>query len=192
MHRKRYAFRPDASLLESKLLLSLTATPGVGVGNPAEVSTLLAAKGQHQQTNTLQGRYSAGQDMRAADAPLDVKLTGTGQVKDLGRTQLSGSLQLGGFRMPGNDVTGTVKLSNARGTVTLQLNGLGGNGQVPGATLNLSASVVSGTGAYKNFRRIGTATVIFGPDTVQAKSTGANSAIGGTLTIKLNLNPPVR
>lgn len=193
MPRKALAFRPEPSPLESKALLSLATTSFPMGGGGAEVSTLAAAASRTstQATNTLKGHYFAAEDNRAADGPLDAKLDGTGKVRGLGLVTLSGSLQFGGFMMAGQpDINGTVTLTNAKGSVTLRLTGRGGNGQIPGETFTLTASVVKGTGSYANFRRIGTATAQFGPNTVQ--SIAAPSPIGGTLTLKLNLRPPVR
>ena len=63
-------------------------------------------------TNTVKGNYFAPEDNRAADAPLQVRLNGTGRVNGLGKVKLSGSLALGGFRMAGSDdVNGTLTLS---------------------------------------------------------------------------------
>lgn len=191
MYRKASSFRPESLQLESKVLLSLTAMPGTG--NPAEVTILSAtARGASSRSaSTIQGHYFAAEDGRAADAPLDVKVDGTGKVRGLGTASLSGSIQFGGFLVSGQpDINGIVTLSNARGSITLKLTGRGGQGEIPGETFSLTASVVRGTGAFENFRRIGTATARFGPNTVQ--SIAAPSPIGGTLTLSLNLRPPVR
>ena len=180
MIRHPRAFRPEATSLEPKLLLS--------VAQPlAQVTTLAATA---QAANTVMGHYFAPKDMRAADAPLDANLDGSGKVDHLGRAKLTGSLQFGGLRTPGPDITGRVTLTNARGSVTLQLVGTGGNGPVADTTFALQASVVKGTGAYKNFRQIGTATVQFGPNL--ARSIIAPSPIGGNMTIQFHLKPPVR
>src|SRR3954454_711837 len=105
MNRKSRNFQPHAAELESRLLQSLTATP-----RSAEVSILSARSGTAPAvaiTNTVQGRYFAAEDNRAADAPLHVQLNGNGRVNGIGRAKLSGSLDLGGFRVAGSqDVSG--------------------------------------------------------------------------------------
>src|SRR3954454_20614042 len=130
MNRKSRNFQPHAAELESRLLQSLTATP-----QTAEVSILSQRSGTTPAaaiTNTVQGRYFAAEDNRAADAPLHVQLNGNGRVNGIGRAKLSGALDLGGFRLTGSqDVNGTLTLSNARGTVRLQLTGPGGFNEVP-------------------------------------------------------------
>ena len=70
------------------------------------------------------------------------------------------------------------------------LTGSGGNGEIPGHRFALDASIVRGTGAYKNLRRIGTATAQFGPNTTVSITTP--NPIGGVLTLNLSLRPPVR
>lgn len=193
MRRKPYSFRPESIPLESKVLLSLAASPAPQTGDPAEVTTLATTTlgASTQANNAIKGQYFAAEDNRAADAPLDVKLDGDGKVRGLGSVELSGSIQFGGFLMANQpDINGTVTLTNAKGSVTLRLTGRGGHGEVADSTFNLTASVVKGTGAYKNFRRIGTATAKFGPNTVQ--SIAAPSPIGGKLTLSFNLRPPIR
>ena len=189
MHGKNQAFRPQATELESKLLLSLTSTPPPPT---AEVSILSSGRAALPvTTGAIAGRYFAAEDNRAADAPLHVLLNGTGRVAGLGRVKLAGSLDLGGFRRTGsNDVTGTLTLSNARGTVTLRLTGSGGFAEVPNGQFVTAASIVRGTGAFANVRRIGTVTVNFGENLV--RSIQAPSPIGGAMTITLSLRPPTR
>jgi hypothetical protein len=193
MHRKACTYRPEISQLESKVLFSLTATAIAVSGNPADVAIRLAVTptALTRPTNVLTGHYFATEDGRLADAPLDAKLDGTGKVRGLGLTSLSGSLQFGGFGIAGQpDINGTITLTNAKGSVTLRLTGRGGNGEIPDATFTLKASVVNGTGCFSNVRRIGTATAHFGPNNVA--SFAAPCPIGGALTVKLRLSPPMR
>lgn len=191
MMRKPRAYRPDATPLESRLVMSLTASPLHGISDPAEIR-LLASTAASRPVNRIEGQYFAPEDMRAADGPLNVKMMGAGRVLGMGRARLAGSLLMGGFRADGHDISGTMTLTNAKGSVTLELHGSGGNGQVPGRRFILTASVTEGTGAYTSFRRIGSATVHFGQDSVMSKSSGSNSAIGGGLRIKLDFRPPMR
>lgn len=116
-------------------------------------------------TNTVKGRYFAAEDNWAADAPLHAQLNGNGRVNGIGRAKLSGSLDLGGFRVVGTqDVSGTLTLSNARGAVTLQLTGPGGFHEVPNGRYVTIVSSIKGTGAYAGFQRSGTVTFRFGED----------------------------
>jgi hypothetical protein len=142
-------------------------------------------------TNTVKGRYFAAEDNRAADAPLHVQLNGNGRVNGIGRAKLSGSLDLGGFRVAGSqDVSGTLTLSNARETVSLRLTGSGGFAEVPNGQFVTNVSVVKGTGADRGFQRDGTVTFQFGEN--QVRSIKAPSPIGGTMTVTLSLKPLVK
>lgn len=182
MERKTRAFRPQATTLEFKRLLSLTATPAP---ETAEVSILTERSGTTPAavvTSTVRGRYAAGEDNRAADAPLHVRLNGNGRVDGIGRARLSGALDLGGFRVTGSqDVSGTLVLSNARGSVRLQLAGSGGFNPVPNGRFVTTVSSVKGTGAYAGFQRTGTVLFQFGP----ARS------MRGAVTVTLSLKPLV-
>ena len=81
-------------------------------------------------------------------------------------------------------------LRNARGSITVRLTGSGGNSQIPDARFRLDASIVGGTGSYANLRGIGTANAQFGENTIRCIT--APCPIGGTLTLQLNLRPPIR
>lgn len=176
MKRTSQAFRPGASALEPRALL-----------NAAEITSL--AVGMPRLSGRIVGRYQAGQDNRAADAPLRVSLNGNGPL--LGRSRMTGMLGFGGFRLAGlADVNGSLTLSNARGSIRIQLSGMGGFEQVPGNRFTLDASIVSGTGAYTNLRGIGTAVVAFGGKANRADPTPG--PVGGPLAIALNLQPPIR
>lgn len=195
MPRKSQAFHPGVSLLESKLLLSSMRS------GPAEVAPLFNAGPRGM--NNLAGQYLSVEVPRSMDFPQEATINARGLVQGLGRTRLSGSLALGGFRATNQDATGTVTLSTPRGTMTVRLSGTGGNDWAPGSTLNLTAAVESGTGAYKNVRRIGTATVSFGtgitqkgvpvsPGSFLAQITDHVDETRGSLTVRLNLEPPAR
>lgn len=188
---KRKAFQPQAAELESKLLLSYTGAPAPST---AEVSILADRSGSTPATaitNSVKGNYFAAEDNRAADAPLHVQLNGNGRVNGLGRAKLSGSLDLGGFRVAGmNDVGGTLTLSNGKGTVKLELSGAGGFNQVPNGTFVTNVTATSGTGAYRGFQRSGTVTFHFGES--QVRSIKSPSPIGGAMTVTLSLKPLVK
>ncbi|AGA27866.1 hypothetical protein [Singulisphaera acidiphila] len=189
MSQKSRAFRPAANSLESRITMSATTVRPL-VQN--EVTSLATTNRITATSGTLSGRYLAtDQDNRAADAPLQVNLDGSGKIQGLGRSTMTGVLNFGGFGLPNQpDLVGTVKISNAKGSITVQLSGSGGHSQIPNGRFALKASIVSGTGAYTNLRGIGTANALFGKNT--ARSITTPSPIGGTLTLALNLKPPIR
>ena len=208
MDRKPRNFQPQAAELESKVMLSVAAaTPPVD----AEVTTLAAEAGSTPApaegvlyttlstrsgattataiTDVVPGKYHAAQDNRAADAPYHVQFQGAGKVDTLGRAKLAGQLDLGGYRVAGTpQVTGTLTLSNARGSVKLALTGgSDGFGDVPNGKFVTTATVVKATGAYRGFQRAGTVTVDFGADQLPA-----TNAVGGPATVTLALKPLVK
>ena len=191
MKRKARAFLPQATALESRSMLSATATMAP---EAAEVSILSERSGTTAPvaiTNTIRGSYFAPEDNRAADVPLHVSLQGIGRVRGIGRAKLSGSLDLGGFRVPGQaDISGALTLTNARGTVTLRLTGSGGFAQVPDGRFVTSVSSVAGTGAYAGFHRKGAVTFLFGENEVRCIR--APCPIGGAMTVILGLKRSVK
>lgn len=206
MKRRTHQFRPETTPLEAKALLSVGApTPEVDRMAILSVGTAPPADGQAAITevrsgttpataitNTVRGRYLVpATDSRIADAPLRVRLAGAGSVDGLGRAALTGQLDLGGFRVAGTpDVTGSLTLVNARGTVKLQLAGTGGFQEVPNGRFVTDVTVTRSTGAYRGFQRTGTATLNFGPNTLRALHGVA--PLGGTVTVTLALKPLVK
>jgi hypothetical protein len=87
-------------------------------------------------------------------------------------------------------VSGTLTLTNAKGTVKLQLTGSGGSNEVPNGRFVTTVSAVKGTGAYAGFQREGTVIFQFGEN--QVRSIKAPSPIGGTMTVTLSLKPLVK
>src|SRR4051812_17186122 len=88
--------------LESKTLLS------VGVGRPA---VLAAAEVRAAQATpyggvavvgTVQGEYAIVEDNRPLDGPAVYQFTGSGQFGRLGRLDAAGTLNVGGFKLPGS------------------------------------------------------------------------------------------
>lgn len=176
MNRTSRAFRPGASALEPRALLSAAQVAVSAVGTP-------------RLSGRITGQYQGGQDNRAADAPLRVVLAGNGPV--LGRSRMTGMLAFGGYRLAGlADVNGSLTLTNGRGSIKIQLSGPGGFEPVSGNRFELDASIVSGTGAYTNVRGIGSAVVAFGGKANRADPTPG--PIGGQVAIVLNLQPPIR
>lgn len=174
MPAKPRLFAPDVLGLEARNLLSA-----------ATVSSLRAMT-KPLLSETLEGRYQTGQDNRAADAPLRVKLNGVGTADRSNR--VSGVLNLGGFRRAdAPDVSGTVTLTNPRGSIKLRVTGTGGNGPVAGSEIALNAGVLKGTGAFKNIQAVGPATLSFATDPVRQ-----GQASSGHARLALDLNSPVR
>jgi hypothetical protein len=164
----------------------------MSVATVPEVTILAAAKPVDVTSGTLTGKYIAtGEDLRAADAPYEVSLNGAGTIRGLGKVTMTGTLHFGGFRMPNQpDIIGNVTLTNAKGSINVQLTGSGGFRTIPNSRFALDASIVSGTGDYANLRGIGTANAVFGKNVLRSITTP--SPIGGSLTLKLNLKPPIR
>jgi hypothetical protein len=184
MPRNRHRFRPGADSLEAKASTS-AITPRV-------VSEIAAASNQRAINGKLTGGYiSTGEDLRPADGTLPVRLNAAGLLTRVGRVTLAGTLDFGGFGLRGSpDITGTVTLTNAAGSLTLRVTGTGGHGPIPGHVFVLNAAVVGGTGAYANVRGIGTVTARFGADTIRCIT--APCPIGGALSLTVNLRPPIR
>jgi hypothetical protein len=90
------------------------------------------------------------------DAGATLALEGSGRVTPLGQVHLSGTLHGTGFIQQGQ-AGGTIRLSNARGSVTLSLVGPTQNGFTPPQSGTYSFTVESGTGAYAH--SLGTGTV---------------------------------
>ena len=183
MGNKKCEIRPCVDNLEDRVAMS---------AGPAEVTLFSAATTRTTIAGSLSGRYLAtGQDNRPADQPFEVGVEAPGRLHGVGRVTMTGSLAFGGFGLRNQpDVTGTVTLTNVRGGATVRLTGFGGNGQIPNRRFGLNALIVSGTGAYTNLRGHGKVTALFGENIV--RSITAPSPIGGTLTLNLNLRPPVR
>ncbi|WP_165234492.1 hypothetical protein [Aquisphaera insulae] len=94
-----------------------------------------------------------------------MELTGSGRMKTLGKVSMTGSLRMGGFLIQGTpDPTGTITLTNRRGSVTIALSGDGLTGNSTGSGLRLTATVREGTGAYRNLRWSGAARLELGPN----------------------------
>ncbi|WP_435015375.1 hypothetical protein TA3x_002913 [Tundrisphaera sp. TA3] len=175
MKPKSKAFRPGVSGLEPRAMMSV-----------AEVAPLAATP--IVIAGRIQGRYQAGVDRRAADVPLRVNLNGNGNVQ--GPIKLVGSIDVGGFRPATSpQITGTVRLVNKRGSITLALTSQDSVGKIPKARIILDATVVGGTGIYSTIQGSGTASAAFAKSVLRAKSPTA--PVSGTATYSLNLNATV-
>ena len=89
--------------------------------------------------------------------------TGTGSVTPLGSDTLTGSLTTPGFILNGLE-KGSLTLTNSKGTVTISLSGPAVSPIAAATpTFKLTYAITGGTGAYKNLRGIGTATLALHP-----------------------------
>ncbi len=105
---------------------------------------------------------------------------------------MTGTLNFGGFRMANQpDISGTIKITNAKGSITIELSGSGAMARSPNARFALNALD----------RAAGPALLQppgnrHGQRLVRQKhacgSITTPSPIGGNLTLSLNLKPPIR
>jgi hypothetical protein len=158
-----HQFRPRLERLDDRDLPS--ATPGLIWTQAAQALHLLvpAVAGhagivQNHQL-ALQGTIT-GTWARAPGIP-DVGgqqgLAGTGTLKTLGTVAAMGTIHTPGFIRAGH-ATGTLTLTNARGTVTLQLTGPEQPGFSPPPN-SFTYQIVSGSGAYAGATGHGTVTL---------------------------------
>jgi hypothetical protein len=96
-------------------------------------------------------------DGAATDAGLSQALQGQGKVAPLGMVTISGSIQLPGSIANGRP-TGTVTLTNARGSVTLQLIGPV-QAELTATPSKFTYTVISGTGTYQGAKGSGHASL---------------------------------
>jgi hypothetical protein len=146
MATKRY-WRPEVEALEERTVLS------AGLRLAPVAPSPVAHSGHHnRQVLALDGSVSGTWQKRFTlpDTGGDQALTGGGKVAPLGQVRMRGELHTPGFIAQGQTV-GTITLTNAKGSVTVQLVGppqpgfsgppsmfhytiLGGTGQYAGAS----------------------------------------------------------
>ncbi len=190
MNRRKRTFQPSALSLEDR---ALTTVMTVGPMPLADVSAIRTATSSRPVVSgRLTGNYAAeGDDSRPSDRPWHFNVAGSGDLLGLGRVRMSGAIDFGGFLAPSvPSVRGTITLRNAQGSVTIRLTGGGGHGQVLEQRFALNASIVGGTGAYRNLRGIGSGRASFGPNTIFCITTPCPPK--GALTLQLDLRRPVR
>ena len=158
----------DVETLESRAFLSVTAAQShmsaadrisaIVVKLPFPIPTSFGLSGTATGTFT---RAVVNPDTGSTYA-----FTGTGKISPLGADAISGSIQTPGFILNGQD-TGTLTVSNTKGTVTVAVSGLAAS---PSATavpmLNLTYTVTGGSGAYKTLKGTGRVSVILKPITI--------------------------
>src|SRR5262249_55620756 len=99
-------------------------------------------------------------------------LHGSGQLTNFGRLRLTGTL-LGTGMLVDSPLTGTIRLANAQGSVTLQLEGPVSPGFTPPHSGAYRFTVQGGTGAYQHVVGTGTVNVTLGRGSFRMKFTGA-------------------
>lgn len=124
-----------------------------------------------------------------SDQPAEFRLRGSGDVQHMGRVSVRGKLTVGGFIAPGTPQSGTITLSNARGSVTLTIEGQLVNALDGSTTVN--AIVSKGTGRYANLRGLGDARLEFG-SVAQVMPPAGQAMPAGSFVLALNLAPPRR
>lgn len=141
----------------------------------------------------LRGKYTFPEiDPRPADAPREIGLDGRGVVQGMGLVRVRGSLYQGGFKPEGVPDSGFLVLHGRHGSVRLRLQGDFG-GLDPEQSATASVSVVAGTGAYRNLRAVGDATIQLGPNEVMCPMVvGYPCPVGGRFEIAFEVFRPVR
>jgi hypothetical protein len=134
----RFRRRPQVESLESMTLLS-GASAAVGGSIAAMTSQVLHLDGM------IKGTYH--EHLPIPDVGKSYTFTGSGQINPLGRSSLSGSVQTLGFIASGH-AHGTLVLSNAHGSVTLQLTGPAQQG-FASLPHTFSYTITSASGKFK-------------------------------------------
>ncbi len=180
---RRFRMTPVLEGMESRLV------PSAGLGNLAAAQVhALHSTPKPSVAGVLRGHYITELNHPLiADLPLTFDLNGGGRVGPLGQVQLSGKLYVGGFKPPGSPDTGTLTLTNAKGSITLNVSGTIHTGEEGGVSA-LKVIVAGGTGAYANTRGLGMGVLRLGPNTIRCIT--APCPMGGTFAISLSLNPP--
>jgi hypothetical protein len=186
--RLRAHFRPRVEGLESKRLLAShpLAAPAVAAlvaTSPPERFVAL--------NGLLHGTYQNHDGL--PDVGNTIDLMGSGHVATLGRTDVTGHLRTLGNIALGH-ATGTLFLSDPRGTVTLSLKGPDQKGPA-GLPDHFRFTATGGTGAFKNIDDTGTAFLIRIPAKSPATGTTPGASAGtdpdhGHFYLLLVSNPP--
>jgi hypothetical protein len=96
------------------------------------------------------------------DVGTTVKVHGSGQFSGQGKMQVSGDFHGTGFIATGS-LSGTLKLSNSKGSVTLQLKGPSAQGFTAPTSGTYQFTIQKGTGAFAHDIGNGTVDVVLGP-----------------------------
>jgi hypothetical protein len=181
--RESMKLRPCLEPLEGKALLSagVVGTPITAAATPPIIVHL-------DLNGTLRGEYSRHVSVKGASSG-DVGWTydffGKGTVSNLGLTAVAGHIRTLGNVASGH-AEGTLFLADARGTITLSLEGplqKGGAGLPDFFTFK----IVGGTGAFKHVADTGIASLVVIP---APSATATSPSDHGIFTLVLTSNPP--
>jgi hypothetical protein len=156
-----HQFRPSVERLDKRELPSATsvfAWPGGGAWGALGTPGVEHVHQQPHQQMALRGTVTGTWTSVPTnpDTGMTQQLDGAGQVKPLGAVIATGTLHMPGFIREGR-TTGTMVLTNAQGSVTLQLTGPPQPGFSPPPN-TFTYKIVSGTGAYAGATGHGMAT----------------------------------
>jgi hypothetical protein len=161
--------------VESRTLLSVWMGVASAIGAAASTGSLHFI----QLDGTLRGHYRANDSL--PDAGTTFVTTGSGHVRGIGRTSVTGELHGTGFIFRGSS-QGDLTLKGAEGTIDLHLTGVPEQGGFQGLPSVFSFSITGGTGKYRQARESGSATVLMTPGQAGA---GSSSAARGTFSLVL-------
>jgi hypothetical protein len=132
---------------------------------------------------TLRGRYT--EHIRDPDIGLIFDLAGSGRVRGLGRSFVTGQITGIGFIASGR-AEGTLFLANVHGTLTLGLTGPLQFDGPRGLPDFFAFKTEGGTGRYRNVSATGTASLVTIPGPSIVRPFGTNQ---GTFTLVLTARP---
>jgi hypothetical protein len=158
----------DVEALEPRAFFSVTAAQSHMVTASVKASVIVKLPfpipASFGLTGTATGSYTRATGI--PDTGATYHFTGSGKISPLGADTVTGSLQTPGFILNGVD-TGTLTLSNVKGTVTVSVTGPSANpSATPVPMLMLTYTVTGGTGSYKNLKGTGPIRMILIPSTI--------------------------
>ena len=161
--------RLNVESLASRIVPSAVTVPTTATTVAAIVHKHYALAGRG--TGTYQEQHTL------PDAGLTCTLSGTAQVADLGQVTVAGTLHGTGYISHGH-AAGTLKLSNAKGSVTLELTGLPEQNGFAALPPYFRYRIVSGTGQFLHLSETGTLRI-------DMTRTGAATSNHGTYRIAI-------
>jgi hypothetical protein len=148
-----HQLRPRIEQLDDRIAPSVTTGDG-SIAEPPDHDVDLNPAPMVLQAAALQEQFSLAGKIQGAwtmlsslpDKGTDLSLNGAGLVSPLGQVEISVMLHMPGFFISGR-ATGTIVLSNAQGSITLQLVGPPQPGFSPPPD-KFQYTITDGTGAY--------------------------------------------
>jgi hypothetical protein len=153
--KRRHRLVPSVETIEARTLLSggmAGSAVSTAVATPL-INRAIALNG------TFHGNYHTNGSI--PDVGLTFDATGSGRVRDVGRSSITATIHTTGFILQGH-AAGTLTLSAARGTMMLELTGPS-QGGFAGLPDTFVYSIVSGTGEYRHGHGRGTAILVTKP-----------------------------